>query len=72
MVRTVTSCLRNKHKALHETITDVGMYYTCMDLLYEHIGKRFMGIDACQSAFVNELHDSLGVETPEVIMEKFK
>lgn len=59
-------------KALHETITDVGMYYTCMDLLYSHIGDRFGSIDICQSAFVNELHDSLGVETPEVIMEKFK
>lgn len=59
-------------KILHETITDVGVYYTCMDMLYSYIGDRFGSIDICQSAFVNELHDSLGVETPEVIMEKFK
>lgn len=58
--------------ALHETITDVGVYYTCMDLLYEHIGKRFRSIDLCQSAFASQFHDSIGTEKPEAIVERFK
>ena len=59
-------------KELHKAITNIDIYWNYMDRLWSTLAMRFQSIAIRQVAFSEEFHDSIGTETPEVIMEKFK